>query len=71
MLFYNHYTVIGSKIKVTFLNTVDDTPGADNICTVGIGLKAATTAISTDFMDEIENKYTHWKTLGPTNGNHG
>ncbi len=57
MLMYNHFTVIGSKIRVTFTNT---DPNASQIC--GISLTDdATTSINPEVY--IENGDTTWLTL--------
>lgn len=60
MLMYDHYTVIGSKIKCTFINTDGSTPAQ-----VGISLKD-NVAAETDIRRNIENALCKYKTIGAT-----
>lgn len=59
---YNHYTVLRSRIKVTFDNSANTKPAI-----VGIYLSRNTTAIS-DIRQIIENGNCVWSHCGPSGG---
>lgn len=56
MAFYNHFTVIGSMIKVTFVNTSTTQPNY-----VMVQLNDDVTLTATTSIDNIEQPYTVWK----------
>lgn len=58
MLMYDHYTVIGSKIKCTFVNTDNITPAQ-----VGISLRDVPTP-EIDIRRSIENSLCKYRTVG-------
>lgn len=58
MLMYNHYTVIGARVRATFVNT--DTTYAQN---VSLSLKDSSTATA-DFSRTIENGSSRWACVG-------
>lgn len=64
MLFYQHYTVIGSKIKVTYTSTTNNEP-----VIVGIQLRDSATVI-TDPDEGRENGNLTYKIIGTEQGSH-
>lgn len=58
MTMYNHYTVIGARVRATFVNT--DTTYAQN---VSLSLKDSTTATA-NFSQTIENGTSRWACVG-------
>lgn len=62
MAFYDHSTVIGSAVKVTF--TQIGNPASENPALVGISLNDDETLGTTSPIDLIERPYTNWATLG-------
>lgn len=63
MQFYDHYTVIGAKMRVVFSNSVD----SSNDQYIGIALSASSTAL-TDVREYIENGRCRWSVLGKNAG---
>lgn len=60
-LFYNHATVIGSKIKVTFMPTSNTLVTANNICSVKL---LGNNSLDTNIFSTLEQTGNKWKLLG-------
>jgi hypothetical protein len=68
MTVYDHWTVIGSKIKVKFMSSSSDVALSSNI--VGVYLNDDTVGSSTVSTLQEQPDVT-WSTLGPADGGHG
>lgn len=66
--FYSHATVLGSKIKATFLPTTNTVATGNSI--VSVKLQADSVAL-TEFYGTLEQPETKWRTVGLSNAENG
>lgn len=67
--FYNHYTVLGSKIRATFTPTSASALTGQSICAISVEDDATPTATATTSL--LERNGVHWRPLGSSNASNG